>query len=289
MSVKDTDETLIDEVCSRVRELLVEDGADHAEAFIRQFYRWVAPDDIVERDALDLYGLAVGQFGFARERGPGQTKVRVYNPLFEAHGWQSTHTAVEVVTDDQPFLIDSISMELNRRGYGVHQIIHPVMQVRRDAAGHIQEVLPATPDEDVYEDVIAESVIHAEVDRHTDPKQLEELRGHLLRVIGEVTAAVEDWMPMRERALRIASELGESPPPGLDPEEVSEARAFLTWLEDHNFTFLGYREYELVTEEDELRLRAVPESGLGILRQARGSTTSRAFNKLPPEVRELAL
>jgi glutamate dehydrogenase len=281
VSVKDTDETLIDEVCSRVRELLADDGADHAEAFVRQFYRWVSPDDIAERDALDLYGLAIGQLGLARERRPGETKLRVYNPLFETHGWQSTHTAVEIVTDDKPFLIDSISMELNRRGYGVHLIIHPVMQVRRDDEGRLQEVLAPTADE-ALDDVVAESVIHAEVDRHTDPKQLEELRGHLLRVIGEVTAAVEDWRPMRERALGIASELGESPPPGLDPEEVREARAFLAWLEDQNFNFLGYREYELVTEEDELRLRAVPESGLGILRQAGGSTTSRAFNKLPP-------
>jgi glutamate dehydrogenase len=289
VSVKDTDETLIDDVCSRIRELLVDDGAEHAEAFVRQFYRWVAPDDIAERNALDLYGLAVGQLGLARERRPGETKLRVYNPLFETHGWQSTHTAVEIVTDDRPFLIDSISMELNRRGYGVHLIIHPVMQIRRDAAGRLQEVLAPTTAEALDEDVVSESVIHAEVDRHTDPAQLEELRSHLLRVIEEISAAVEDWRPMRERVLEIAAELGDSPPPGLDPDEVSEARAFLAWLEDHNFTFLGSREYELVTEEDELRLRAVPGSGLGILRQAEGAATSRAFNKLPPEVRRLAL
>jgi glutamate dehydrogenase len=289
VSVKDTDETLIDEVCSRVRELLAEDGAEDAEAFVRQFYRWVSSEDIAERDALDLYGLAVGQLGFARERRPGETKLRVYNPLFETHGWQSTHTAVEIVTDDMPFLIDSISMELNRRGYGVHLIIHPVMNVRRDPAGRLLEVLPGTGEEDGDDGTIGESVIHTEVDRHTDPAQLEELRGHLLRVIGEVRAAVEDWPQMRERALELAAELGDSPPAGVDPEEVGEARAFLEWLEDHNFTFLGYRDYELVTEEGELRLRAVPDSGLGILRQAGGEATSRAFNKLPPEVRKLAL
>ncbi|MET0973132.1 MAG: NAD-glutamate dehydrogenase domain-containing protein, partial [Thermoleophilaceae bacterium] len=289
MSVKDTDETLIDEVCSRVRELVADDGADDAEAFVRQFYRWVSPDDLVDRDALDLYGLAVGQLGFARERRPGETKIRVYNPQFETHGWQSTHTAVEIVTDDKPFLIDSISMELNRRGFGVHLIIHPVMNVRRDDAGRLLEVIPVTGDEDGGEDLIGESVIHAEVDRHTDPAQLEELRGHLMRVIGEVRAAVDDWRQMRARALELAAELRDEPPVGLDPEEVSEARAFLEWLEDHNFTFLGYRDYELATEEDEVRLRAVPDSGLGILRQAGGEATSRAFEKLPPEVRKLAL
>ena len=69
------------------------------------------------------------------------TKIRVYNPQFETHGWQSTHTAVEIVTDDKPFLIDSVAMELNRRGFGVHLVIHPVMNVRRDDAGRLLEVL----------------------------------------------------------------------------------------------------------------------------------------------------
>ena len=286
MSVKDTDVTLIDDVCSRVRELLADDGAADAEAFVRQFYRWVPPEELVERDALDLYGLALGQLGFARRRRPGETKLRVYNPVFETHGWSSTHTAVEIVTDDKPFLIDSISMELNRRGFGVHLMIHPVMDVRRDPEGNLVEVLaPGAGDEDA----IGESVIHAEVDRQTDAGRLEELRSELLRVIGEVTAAVDDWPLMRERALGLATELAESPPEGLDAEEVEEARAFIEWLEDHNFTFLGYREYELVTGDEELRLDAVPGSGLGILRQAGGEASSRAFNKLPPEVRELAL
>ena len=80
MSVREADEALIEEVCSRVRELLADDGAADAEAFVRQFYRWVSPDDIAERDPIDLYGLAVGQLAFARRRAPGETKVRVYNP-----------------------------------------------------------------------------------------------------------------------------------------------------------------------------------------------------------------
>jgi glutamate dehydrogenase len=286
VSVKDTDETLIDEVCSRIRELLADNGAAGAESFVRQFYRWVSPEDLTERDALDLYGLAVGQLGFARRRRPGETKLRAYNPVFETHGWTSTHTAVEIVTDDRPFLIDSITMELNRLGYGVHVIIHPVMHVRRGTGGELLDVLPAGAGD---EDAIGESVIHAEVDRQTDGPRLEELRAGLLRVVGEVGAAVDDWPLMRERALGIAEELGDSPPKGLDAGDVEECRAFLEWLEDHNFTFLGYREYELATEDNELRLNAVPGSGLGILRQSGGETSSRAFNKLPQEVRGLAL
>jgi glutamate dehydrogenase len=231
MKVEDTEQALTDAVCARVRDHLDGAVAELAEAFARQLYRWVAPEDVEERDPLDLYGLALGHFNFARERSPGTPKVRVYNPRFEDHGWQSTHTAVEIVTDDMPFLIDSVSMELNRRGCGVHLIVHPVLAVRRDERGALAEILPHSPGEELEKGAIAESVIHAEVTRQTDPARLRELEGHLERVIGEVRAAVEDWHAMREKALEAAR--------GADD---AEAAAFLEWLADDNFTFLGYRD-----------------------------------------------
>src|SRR6185437_12967990 len=108
-------------------------------------------------------------------------------------GWESTHTAIEIVTDDMPFLLDSVGMELNRRGYGIHLLVHPVMRVRRGGGGQLTEVLP--PHSEAVEGGIAESVIHVEVDRQTDPERLEALREHLLHVIGEVRAVVEDCSP----------------------------------------------------------------------------------------------
>jgi glutamate dehydrogenase len=229
MKVEDPEQALTEAVCSRVREHLDGTDAELAQAFSRQFYRWVAPEDVADRDPLDLYGLALGHFNFARERTPGAPKVRVYNPRFEDDGWQSTHTAVEIVTDDMPFLIDSVSMELNRRGCGVHLIIHPVLAVRRDEDGTLVEILP--PSETIEEGAIGESVIHAEVARQSDPGRMREIEGHLRRVIGEVRAAVEDWPDMRARALEAADEHEEDDP---------EAAAFLRWLADDNFTFLGY-------------------------------------------------
>ncbi len=143
MTVQDVDEELLDTVCSRLREHLSGEEAAQAEAFARQYYRWVSPDDIAERSELDVYGAALAHFDLARRRTPGTTKVRIYNPRFEAHGWQSTHTAVEIVTDDMPFLIDSVAMELNRRGFGVHLIIHPVMQRAPRRAGQAARGAPA--------------------------------------------------------------------------------------------------------------------------------------------------
>lgn len=287
MKLEDVDETLITSVCERLREHLDEHDAGEAEQFARQYYRWVSPDDLAERTELDLYGAALAHFNHARVRTPGQAKVRVYNPQFEVNGWQSTHTVVEIVTDDMPFLIDSVSMELTRRGFGVHMIIHPVMTVRRDESGRLEQVLPPGPDSP--EDGARESVIHAEVDRQTSPDQLRQLEGHLERVIREVRAVVEDWPAMRAKALDIVDKLEKSPPPLDDRNEVTEATAFLAWLEDHHFTFLGYRDYDLEEDEEgEPRLTAIPGTGLGILRQQDEDRIPRSLDDLPREVRERA-
>jgi glutamate dehydrogenase len=253
MKVEDPEQALTDAVCSRVREQLEGDDAQLAEAFARQLYRWVAPEDVAERDPLDLYGLALGHFNFARERAPGTPKVRVYNPRFEEHGWQSTHTAVEIVTDDMPFLIDSVSMELNRAGCGVHLIIHPVLAVRRDAQGRLTEILPQA--DPLEEGAIGESVIHAEVARQSDPGKLHEVEARLERVIAEVRCAVEDWLAMRGQALEAAAEVRDDDP---------EAAAFLDWLADDNFTFLGYRDAD--------------GTGLGILRDSQEQDPSEGLS-----------
>src|SRR5205085_1135302 len=112
-----------------------------------------------------------------------------------------------------------------------------------------------------------ESVVHAEVVRERDRAELARLRENVERVLDEVRLAVEDWPAMRSRTEELSQELEHEPPP-VDPNEIEEVREFLKWVPAHHFTFLGYREYDLVIEGDEAGLKAVPESGLGILRNA---------------------
>ena len=296
---------LIESVCARIQERLAHGQADDCEAFVRQYYHWVPPEDLIGRTSDDLYGAAIAQRSLARLRPPGTASVRVYNPAFEHDGWRSTHTVVEIICDDMPFLVDSIGMELVRRGYGIHILIHPVIRVRRDAQGALVQTLAPGAD---ATDAMAESYTHVEVDRETDPERLESLARGIERVLAEVRAAVEDWQDMRARAHAIASELAASPPP-IDAGEVEEARAFLAWLEAGHFTFLGYREYQLAgalralkgkdapsspggerpgesgSPEGELGLRVIPGTGLGILRD---SDRGQGFTKLPPRARALA-
>ncbi|CAN5127546.1 NAD-glutamate dehydrogenase [soil metagenome] len=281
MLVKDE---LLEKVVARVWEQLPEDRARLVEEFVRQYYGWVPREDLASRSDVDLYGAALAHLNFARERRPGTAKVRVYNPRFEEHGWQSTHTGVEMVNDDMPFLVDSTRREINRRGYAVHLMVHALMKVRRDDEGSLVEVLPPGSDAD---GVTFESVIHVEVDRQTEPEVLGELHDCLERVLGDVRVAVEDWQEMREKAQSIAAGSEEEAPP-VEEGELDEARAFLGWIVDDNFTFLGYREYDLLTQNGEDHLRSLPGSGSGILRGDSPEPVSQSFARLPAGVRGLA-
>jgi len=286
------------EVIERVREhaksRLKGDQAELFLPFVGQLYGRVAAEDLASRTIPDLYGAALALLHLAQQRPPGEPKVAVYSPDFDEHGFASPHTVVEVVTDDMPFLVDSITMEVNRHGLGLHVAIHPVIAVRRDAAGALLGVLPAdaTPSGDRTVDepaTITESYHHIEVDRQTDPATLDELRRDVIRVLGDVRAAVTDWKTMRERALSIAEGLDEeSTVDPVDPAERTEAAEFLRWLAAGYFTFLGYREYELVSESGDEVLRAVPGTGLGLLQDDRSRPVSHSLAKLPPEARSKA-
>ncbi|MBS0448523.1 MAG: NAD-glutamate dehydrogenase [Proteobacteria bacterium] len=278
-------EERLDEVAQLVQARLAPDQRNLLEAFVRRYFGQVDPEDLNERPVADLYGAALSHWNFARRRDPDQIKVRAYNPTVAEHGWQSTHTIVEIVNDDMPFLVDSVTMEVNRHGLTLHLIIHPLMVVERDAAGNLLGLGEEAP-------VPHESFIHVEVDRVPDPAALESLVTDLQRVLGDVRLAVADWKPIRERALAIDAGLAEHAPP-LPPDEVAEGRAFLQWLADNHFTFLGYRAHELVTLDGADALKIVPGSGLGILRDPHAHETpsqgmASGFSSLPPEVRAYA-
>ena len=109
--LQDKKADLLERVVDRLHDQLAEGQAEQAEAFLRHYYRAVPPVDLLERDPLDLYGVALSHLRLGEHRMPGQTMLRVYNPQVEQHGWQSTHTVVEVVNDDMPFLVDLRSEE----------------------------------------------------------------------------------------------------------------------------------------------------------------------------------
>src|SRR5205809_964450 len=129
--------------------------------------------------------------------------------------------------------------------------------------------------------------IHVEGDRTTDTAAMEALAIDITRVLDDVRAAVDDWQSMQTKARTIAANVATTPPP-LPGDEIAEGVAFINWLADNHFTFLGYRCHDLVTVEGQDALQTVPGSSLGILRETRSKDVGTRFAALPPEVRAYA-
>ncbi|KOU29870.1 NAD-glutamate dehydrogenase [Streptomyces sp. WM6373] len=271
---------------------------DAVLSYLQRYYLHTAPEDLTDRDPVDVFGAALSHYRLAENRPQGTANVRVHTPTVEENGWTSSHSVVEVVTDDMPFLVDSVTNELSRQGRGIHVVIHPQVVVRRDVTGKLIEILG--PDCDAHgprtarpHDSLVESWIHVEIDRETDRADLKQINADLLRVLSDVRESVEDWEKMRDAALRIAEGLPDEPTaPDLREYELEEARELLRWLADDHFTFLGYREYNLVDGDS---LAAVPGTGLGILRsdphhsgKDDGHPVSPSFNRLPADARAKA-
>ncbi|RKN39833.1 NAD-glutamate dehydrogenase [Streptomyces hoynatensis] len=277
-------------------------GLDPAalRSYLQRYYLYITPEDLAQRDPVDLYGAALSHYRLAADRPQGTANVRVHTPTVDEMGWTCSHTVVEVITDDMPFLVDSVTNELSRQGRGIHLVIHPQVPVRRDVAGRLLELLDEEkPQDELPPDALVESWIHVEIDRETDREDLRRIEADLRRVLSDVREAVEDWQKMRGTALRIAEGLPEEPLPAqLGAPDVEEARELLRWLAADHFTFLGYREYELVREDNGGggdQLRALPGTGLGILRSdpaldpdAPAPATSAAFGRLSPSARAKA-
>ncbi len=227
---------LTDDVLKFVGERIERPRAKQVEDFVRAFYANVASDDIAGQPAEDLFSAALSLLNFALKRPPGQPKIRVFNPEIEEHGWQSPHTVIEIVNDDMPFLVDSVTAELNRQDVAVHLVIHPIMRIERDAAGKLVSI--------GKKDAPAESVMQLRVAQAATFARMDEIKASLLAVLADVRTAVADWKPMRDE-LAAAIREAEAKPGDLDPAEAAESLAFLNWVADDHFTFLGYREYEL--------------------------------------------
>ncbi len=228
-------------------------------SFIRTYYRGVDEDDLRAAGAERLAMAALGHLELGRQRRRGQSIVRIANPDPARDGWSTRLTVVDVVTDDMPFLVDSLTMVLNDCGMSIHVMVHPVLHVQRDRRGRLI---------DVEEDGVkahAESWQRIEVDRVADPARLAEVRKRIMTVLDDVRVAVADWPQMRARATELGTDLSDGMP-GVSRADAAEASSFLAWLADNHFTFLGARDYRLERGSSRDRLIALPGTGLGLLR-----------------------
>ena len=236
--------------------------------FLAAYYRLVAPEDLAAAGPWRLAVTAARHATLGATRPQGRPSVSVRRG--DEASLTGAGTVIDLVTDDMPYLVDSVTMALNRHAADVRLIVHPMLTVRRDVTGAAHGLVPGTvglPGERGSGDALAgdsavpESWIHVELGPVEDAGGLAaDLRG----VLDDLRIAMEDQRRMRGAARELVAVLTDDG----DPEEA-EASELLAWLSAGHFTFLGYRRYELVrsgTEAEPPELRPVPGTGLGILR-----------------------
>jgi glutamate dehydrogenase len=274
---------LIDGLIALLQDRVAKDKQAEAESFVRQFYANVAPQDILDEEPEDLLGAVLSIWEFGKIRAPGKATIRAYNPRFDSTGWQSPHTVIEIINDDMPFLVDSVTTALISQDLTVHLVIHPILAVERSSDGKLERILESGAAGDGN---LRESFMQLRVSEQTSAEVLADIERELHSVLEDVRSSVEDWRIMREKVLDVVTEIGARQTPH-NREEVSEVIDFLRWIEDNHFTFLGYRELDYVGSGKNARMQVVDGSGLGILRNPDVGVFDglRELGRLPEDVR----
>ncbi|MGY1601480.1 NAD-glutamate dehydrogenase [Geodermatophilus sp. SYSU D00815] len=235
-----------------------------------QRYYWSEPAaEVLGHDPEELAALALGHLRLAEVRPQGSATVDVQRTP-DAAGTGGPAAVVRIVTDDMPFLVDSVTAEVVRQGIGLAHVVHPVVVVRRDLTGRIREFCDTASPEGLGPDALPESWMAVVLDGPLDDEAADDLVAGLRAVLADVRAVDEDAGKLRTRALELAGRLealaGERREAADPADDPAEAAALLRWLADGNFVFLGARDVEPAPSRGKSAVRAVPGTGLGVLR-----------------------
>jgi len=279
------DSPAVDEAC-RLLENMLEPGTPPTAVHFAQIFFSKAPADfIAERTAEELARIAHGAFEFLAAGRPDRVDVQVFNPDDEVEGWFAPVTVIRTNVSERPFIVDTIREYLHAQGFPIEANVYPVVNVERDEGGELLSVGPSQSGK------TRESLVHCEVPRISDAERLSEIEEGIRSRLEDVVAATDDFHPMidavNDTVTRLAETAREVP---ARADELEEAQAFLRWLRDHAFVFLGYREYRIEDRDGDRFVEVVPDSALGILRDAGQSTFAEPvrLGDLPESIRELA-
>ncbi len=264
----------------RIQSDVPAERRDAQHAFAKAFTRRLAEEDLNDLDVDRLFSFVTSAYDLVDQRGLHPLRVRVHNPVVDEHGSEALGTVIETVTDDSPFLVDSVSEELATRGLQIRRLLHPVIGTVRDEHGRLERVMSGRDASH------RESVMHFEVDRLLSDAERDDLKARVETILHDVRLVVRDFDPMQER-VRHMMEMARTAAVRYSPQEVGETIDFLGWLLQYNFVFLGYREYEVFDAPDGRAIQAVPSSGLGILANVRTSTFAdpTLLDALHPDIR----
>src|SRR6185437_4717969 len=262
----------IAQVAARAASIAAEFGHDPeaVQVFLRHYFRHVDAVDVDARSVANLLGLVESHYRAAMQRPAARAVITIRIPSQKDDGWTTGGaTVVQIITDDRPFLVDSVTMEVLRQGWSIREVFHPQFLVRRDVEGKLLGIV-STSDADHDPSVVPESWMHLEIlpPPRTESREtlIPELEQGLLEVLRLVEEAVQDWQKMITRSEETIEMLKDPQFINGHADQAALAFELLSWLNTNHFTFLGYREYDVIAEKSGIEFKVRPGTGLGILR-----------------------
>ncbi|MFA7554774.1 MAG: NAD-glutamate dehydrogenase [Spongiibacteraceae bacterium] len=266
----------VDRKLAQLEEVIIQQvNAKEQESilrFARQLYSNHVAEDFRGREISDIYGSTMGSWAFIQQHDLQAPKVRVFNPEYQKHGWQSGHTMVAVLARDMPFITDSVRGELNRRNLSVYTVHSVILPIVRNKSNQLQTLLPARtvikpPKNCRFAD---EALLYLSIGRCTDTQELQDIASAITEILNEVAVVVDDFPKMVAKAKQGIAEVGALPQDKEGNRE--EVQAFLEWAISGHFTFLGYEQLAIDYSSGSPVVSRVGESTLGLLkcRDSRG-------------------
>ncbi|MEN8634280.1 NAD-glutamate dehydrogenase [Pseudoalteromonas distincta] len=274
---------ILDNVCKLIQKKVRADNVLLVEKFAKALYSNMSKEDLANRNDSDLYGAALSLWNSLEKNTTDDAVIRVFNPEVAKDGWQSSHTIVEIITKDMPFLVDSVRMAMTRENIASHLLLHCPLKIKRDESAKISGLSNLKAEQ---ESSSTKTVFFIEIDRQTDSSVIESFKKELESVLVDVSVAVDDWQPIRKKLMAVTKELPKRHH-NKTKEEVSETTEFLDWLAKDNFTLMGYREYELSPVQGDYQLKGKMESSLGLMKNSTEEHT-RLLSELPEVARQEA-
>lgn len=265
----------MESLLNRLQLRVAEDEYPLLQKFAELFWSRTPEEDLADRDTSDAAGITVSCWQRLRDHSGDEVSILLSNPARARDGWESGHTVVLVTAPNMPFMVDSVLMALSHDGLVTHLLNNIVVGVDRDEEGLIVD-LSAELDHPNRE-----LLIYAEIDQLEDA-DLPPLYKRLETMAVELQAAVADYEPMKNAVSTVLEDLRNTPPP-LPAEEIEEGIAFLEWMLNNHFTFLGYREFEY--HNGAIRQT---EPAYGIQR-VRSAASERNIDDQPQDTRDFLL
>ena len=255
-------------------------SSENFVSFIREFYLQNQSRDFSNYSLEELYDAAFLSFNFFTTRKPGESKIRICNPVKEKDGFESIYSFLEIINDDKPFLVDSIVAHLDKIGVRIKNIIHPICLVLRDKNG---KLISIGEDKNSKQ----ESIIQLQLDRITSVDDAKMLQENISKILETVNLVVSDWKDMVAMAKKSQSQIDNAKKLVKNSKELTEIKDFISWLIDGNFIFLGVKEFDIKEiKKGEYNLVEVKNSGFGVFRSNYADFKPQVLNSSFDEVCE---